>query len=211
MSTAERPPIAPVPAMAEAPAAPAPVLAPATTVRGAVTALPGRTSTLVRVQGLATRLVPQLQYQLARLGLAGHAGLAALIAALVVAMSVVAPARHSLEALSADLARAQHPSEAALANEAVPHLLASLPTRAQMPAVLAQVFGQAREAGVSLDTGHYVYTPARSGTIGRYDLEFPVKAAYPDIRNFINHTLTAVPAAALSKLHVERKTVGDPV
>jgi hypothetical protein len=64
---------------------------------------------------------------------------------------------------------------------------------------------------VPLDTGHYVYSPAKAGAIARYDLEFPVKASYPDIRVFINRTLTAVPAAALGKLHVERKAVGDQV
>ncbi len=42
-------------------------------------------------------------------------------------------------------------------------------------------------------------------------MDFPVKASYPDIRKFINQTLTAVPAAALAKLHVERKTVGDQI
>jgi hypothetical protein len=77
--------------------------------------------------------------------------------------------------------------------------------------VIGQIFIQAKEAGVPLDTGHYVYSPAKAGAIARYDLEFPVKASYPDIRGFINRTLTAVPAAALGKLHVERKAVGDQV
>jgi hypothetical protein len=121
------------------------------------------------------------------------------------------PARHALQALSADLVRAQHPSAAALADQAAPRLVASLPTRAQIPAVIGQIFIQAKEAGVSLDTGHYVFSPAKAGAIARYDLEFPVKASYPDIRGFINRTLSAVPAAALAKLHVERKAVGDPV
>src|SRR5256885_17255571 len=70
---------------------------------------------------------------------------------------------------------------------------------------------QAKEAGVSLDKGHYLYVPAKSGTIARYELEFPVKAGYPEIRSFINRTLGAVPAVALSKLHVERKAVADPL
>src|SRR5436190_1123138 len=70
---------------------------------------------------------------------------------------------------------------------------------------------RAKAAGVPLDTGHYVFSPPKASTLARYDVDFPVKASYPDIRKFINHTLSAVPAAALAKLHVERKTVGDPV
>jgi hypothetical protein len=200
-----------VPATVDAPAAPlaAPVLAAASAVRGAVTALPGRT--LARAQAVATQLVPQLQYQIARLGPAGQVGLAALVAVLVVAVGTLLPAHHALQALSADIVRAQHPSAAALADQAAPHLVASLPTRAQIPAVIGQIFIQAKEAGVPLDTGHYVYSPAKAGAIARYDLEFPVKASYPDIRGFINRTLTSVPAAALGKLHVERKAVGDQV
>jgi hypothetical protein len=206
---------APVPATGKAPAAPAPVTAPvlaaANALRGAFAALPGRTSTLARAQAAASQLVPQLQYQIARLGPAGQAGLAALVAALVVALSTLLPAHRALQALSADLARAQHRSAEASADQAIPHLLASLPTRAQIPAVIGQVVTQAKAAGVSLDVGHYVYTPARSGAIAHYDLEFPVKASYPDIRSFINRTLSAVPAAAVNKLHVERKAVGEQV
>jgi len=204
-----------VPATVDTPAATAsvavPVLAAAPAARRAVAALPGRSAALVQAQAAASQLVPQLQYQITRLGPAGQVGLAALVAALVVAASTLMPARHALQALSADLVRAQHPSAAALADQAAPHLVASLPTRAQIPAVIGQIFIQAKEAGVSLDTGHYVYSPAKAGAMARYDLEFPVKASYPDIRGFINRTLSAVPAAALAKLHVERKAVGDPV
>jgi hypothetical protein len=203
-----------MPAALDAPAAPgpvpAPVLAAATALRTVAT-VPGPTSALARTQAAASQLVPQVQYQVARLGPAGQAGLAALVAALVIAASTLLPARHALEALSAELARAQHPSATASADQAIPHLVASFPTRAQIPAVIGQVVTQAKAAGVSLDVGRYVYTPPRSGAIARYDLEFPVKASYPDIRNFINRTLSAVPAAALNKLHVERKAVGDQV
>ena len=215
MSDEQRQLDAQVPATVDTPAATAsvavPVLAAAPAARRAVTVPPGRSAALARAQAVATQLVPQLQYQIARLGPAGQVGLAALVAALVVAASTLMPARHALQALSADLVRAQHPSAAALADQAAPHLVASLPTRAQIPAVIGQIFIQAKEAGVSLDTGHYVYSPAKAGAIARYDLEFPVKASYPDIRGFINRTLSAVPAAALAKLHVERKAVGDPV
>ena len=80
-----------------------------------------------------------------------------------------------------------------------------------MPKVIGQVYAEAKAVGVPLDSGRYLYTPAKGGEIARYELEFPVKASYPDIRSFIDHTLAAVPAAALGKLRIERKAVGDGV
>jgi hypothetical protein len=217
VSVEERRSDVPVPAAIDVPTAavPAPVAPalPASTaaVHAAVSTVEVGRTALARWQSVATELVPQLQYQIARLGLAGQAGLATLVAALVVVVSTLVPAQHALESLRAELMRAQHPSALTSPDQALPRLVASLPTRAQMPAVIGQVYTQAKAAGVPLDVGRYVFTPARSGAIARYDLEFPVKASYPSIRGFINRTLSAVPAAALSKLHVERKSVGDQV
>ena len=192
----------------QAPAARAPlparVLAPATAARVAAAPLARRAAALERVQAVAGQLVPQLHYRIMRLGTAGQAGLAALVGALV-------PAYHALQTLNADITRAQHPGAVNNIEQAIPHLVASLPTRAQIPVVIGQVVTQAKEAGVSLDKGHYLYVPPKSGAIARYELEFPVKAGYPEIRSFINRTLGAVPAVALSKLHVERKAVADPL
>jgi len=155
--------------------------------------------------------VPQTQYQLARIGPAGQTGLAALVAAAVIAVSVLVPARNAIQTLSADLARAQQQPHTAATLQGVPRLVASLPTREQIPAVIGLVFEQAQKAGVPLDTGHYAFSPAKSGALARYEIEFPVKAGYPNVRDFINRTLTAIPAAGLDKLHVERKAVGDAV
>jgi hypothetical protein len=203
----------PVPAasqsVVEAPASLAVPALPAASARRAVPAVTERPSALARVQAAAGQLAPRVQYQLARLGVAGQAGLASLTVAAVIAVSALIPAQHALQSLSADIVRAQHVSATAMIEQAVPRLVASIPTRMQMPAVLGQVYAEAQAANVPLDTGHYVYTPAKAGGIARYDLDFPVKASYPNIRTFINRTLTVVPAAALDKLHVERKAVGE--
>jgi hypothetical protein len=189
--------------------APAPVPSPTVAARIAAAPLAVRAAALVRVQAAAGQLVPQLQYQVMRLGTAGQAGLAALVAALAVAIGALVPAYHALQTLNTDIARVQHPSAVNNIEQAIPRLVASLPTRAQIPAVLGQVFAEAQAAGVPLSTGRYAYTPAKAGAIAHYELEFPVKAGYPEIRTFINRTLTAVPAAVLDKLHLERKAVGD--
>jgi Tfp pilus assembly protein PilO len=86
---------------------------------------------------------------------------------------------------------------------------AALPTRAQIPALLGEVLVQATDSGIVLEQGRYTFNPATSSRLARYTLEFPVKADYGNIRNFINKSLAAIPALGLDKLHVERKNVGD--
>lgn len=182
--------------VALAPQAAAPVSAPATA--------------LARVQAAAGQVIPQLQYQVTRLGVAGQAGLAALTAAVAIAVGALLPAWHAMQGLSANLAQAQHTPSGYSIEQAVPRLMAALPTRAQIPAVVGEVYAQAKAAGVPLDTGRYVFEPAKSGSVASYSLEFPVKgAAYPALRSFINHTLAAVPAASLAKLQIERKAIGE--
>jgi hypothetical protein len=186
-----------------------PVLRPAAAPRAALAPRTGNDRALARIQAVAGQLVPHLQYQIARLGPAGQGGLAALTAAAAVAIGALVPAYHALQTLNANLARAQHPAAVHGIEEAVPRLVASLPTRAQIPAVLGQMYAAAQASGVPLGAGHYAYSPAKAGAIAHYELEFPVKAGYPEIRTFINRTLSAVPAATLAKLHIERKGVAD--
>jgi hypothetical protein len=186
------------------------MLARAPTATSAVRSTAPPPAALARVRAAAGTLVLQSHYQITRLGQAGQVGLAALTAAVAIAASVLIPARHAIESLGEDIARTQqHSHGGATPQSSVAHFVSTLPTRAQIPAVLGQVFQQAKQAGVALDSGHYAYSAAKSGGIARYELEFPVKADYPNIRTFINRTLATVPAAGLDKLHVERKSVGD--
>jgi hypothetical protein len=184
-------------------------VAPALPAQPPAVRAPGATGALAVVRDAAGQLLPQLQYQITRLGIAGQAGLAAFVAAAALAVVALVPAHNGLLSMQAALLRAQHPLAAPGIEQAVPRLIASLPTRAQMPAVIGQMYAQAQAAGVALDKGRYAYEPPKSGAIGRYEVEFPVAAGYPAIRSFINGTLTAVPAAALDKLRLERKAIGD--
>jgi hypothetical protein len=128
-------------------------------------------------------------------------------------MTALIAGRNGTDALTAQIARAaQHrPNVASSTEEGIGKVMAALPTRDQIPAVIGMMLQQAQQSGVELETGHYAYSPPKAGGVGRYELEFPVKAAYPRVRDFINRTLTEVPSAGLDKLHIERKVVGDTV
>jgi hypothetical protein len=169
-----------------------------------------RVDFVAQLRGTIAGVVPHAQYRLARVGALGVTGVAALLAAGVIALGVLIPGQNAVRALDADIIRAQqHPRAELTPEEGLGLFVATLPTRGQIPVVISQVLQQAKLAGVPLDSGHYAFTPAKKGNVGRYELEFPVKASYPQVRDFINRTLTAIPAAGLDKLHIERKTVAD--
>lgn len=191
-----------------------PQLAPAAAVAtpAIASARPARHAVLAaNAQSALAHGVRQLRYQLMRAGPMGSTGLAALALALVMAVAVWLPAHRAELALRADLLQAAGGLHGGPLAGGPIHSLAGLPGRAQVPAVLAQILAEADQAGVTLDQGHYSYRPPQNGAPARYGLDFPVKGEYPRVRDFIDRTLTAVPAATVEKLHIERKNVGDPL
>jgi hypothetical protein len=194
-------------AAANAPAIAAPVGQPARELR---TRAPQTSELIPRLQSALNRWVPLAQYQLTRLGPAGMAGVGASAAAAVIGLFALLSLRTANESLTAQILRARHRPEAAVTPEqGLIRAVSQLPTRAQIPAVLGQILQEAKAAGVELDKGQYTYVASSTGGFGRYELDFPVKAQYPGVRDFINRTLTHIPAAGLDKLTIERKVVGD--
>lgn len=167
----------------------------------------------VRFERLTTHTLPIAWYRITRVGPAGLVGAAAILVATLVAALALISGRQAADALTTQLAHVQAPPGLAASGDGgVSKVVASLPRRREIPAVVGVVLEQARAANVVLDNGHYAYTPPKgSSTVGRYELDFPVKASYPAVRDFIDRTLSAVPAAGLGKVRIERKVVGDPV
>ena len=169
-------------------------------------------SVSARFGDFAVRAIPLGLYHLVRVGPAGIAGVTATLAALAIAATALVASRNAADALTAQIASAQHhPIPASSPEEGVGKVVSALPTRDDIPAVMGVMLQQAQQSGIALDTGHYSYSPPKGGGVGRYEIEFPVKAEYPSVREFINRTLTAVPSAGLDKLRIERKLVGDSV
>jgi hypothetical protein len=171
---------------------------------------PAPRTALQRAERILVRTLPQVRYQLMRVSPAGLTGLAVLVAAAIAAITLLLPAHRSILALRTELTKAGHTLPAAAQPEQSPQRFASaLPTRAQIPALLGVVLVQAADSGIVLEQGKYTFSPATANHLARYTFEFPVKSDYGNIRNFINKSLTAIPALGLDKLHVERKNVGD--
>ena len=193
-----------LPAVVEASAPPVLQAAPQSTPVAATLSLQ------LRVDRLMVRAGPELRYRLTRLGVPGIAGLLSLGTALVFVIVLLIPSHQSIESLTAQLSRAGQSGPVPAAQTLSPHKFAgTLPSRGQVPALLGTVLTQAKEAGLVLEQGKYIFTPAAGNHLARYSFEFPIKADYTRIRGFINKTLTAIPALGLDKLHIERKNVGD--
>jgi hypothetical protein len=155
--------------------------------------------------------LPRLTWSVQRTGKLGVSGLALLLASLVFLVSTHLPLAHEVEDLRSQLTLAHVQSAAAPAtvSDYGTALLRSLPSRVQMPALLGTLLQQADAAHLSLDTGKYESTALKSGGVMTYQISFPVTGPYPQVRQFIDATLTAVPSVALSELSVTRKTIGD--
>lgn len=198
------------------PTAPAPnAIAPVPTAvaqRTPNSAAPGasRLPSAMSLNTALARALPLAGYYLTRVGPAGVAGITASAVAVVLGLLALLSGRGAIDALTAQIAQAQQQhNDVQRTDQEIGKLVAALPTRDQMPVVIGTIFQQAQDSGVALTSGHYTFTAARPGGTARYDLDFPVKADYPSVRQFINRTLTAVPAAGLEKLRIERKAVGD--
>jgi Tfp pilus assembly protein PilO len=135
-----------------------------------------------------------------------------LLASAVFLVSTHLPLGHEIKDMRAQLevvgARATAAAPATL-NEPGTVFLGSLPRRADMPALLGTLLRQADAAHLSIDTGKYATTPLKNGGVMSYQISFPVTGPYPQVRRFIDSTLTALPAVAMSELSLTRKTVGD--
>ena len=167
-----------------------------------------------RARRLAARLgsewLPRLLWTIDRTGRPGLAGLALLIAAVVFLGSTHLPVVSEVEALSAELAAARsrgRPSGQAAAAPAAG--VRELPARADLPAILRQLFREASRAGLAVDTGRYESSETRSSSLVRYRIAFPVTGPYPQIRAFLDSTLAAMPEVALSGLGLERRAISD--
>ena len=173
-----------------------------------------RSELLVPLLQLATRVrndwAPLAAWHLGRTGRVGLVGIALLLASAMFFFSTHLQVVRETAALRADLANARSRAAAspAVVNESA-QALRHLPNRADMPALLGVLLQQADAAHLALNTGKYEMTAAKAGAITRYKVSLPVSGPYPQVRQFIDATLVALPAVSISELTIERKAIGD--
>jgi hypothetical protein len=216
---AERPPSdwkapqpGPVSTVATAPArkdwSPSPAVRPIAAAAMAVGS-PSVSSAMERAEVFGNRALAEVSYRLRRLGATTLVGIAAVVAAATVYLSNNLPQGAAVTALRVQLLKLTPMGKGAPVGAPVGATLASLPARADAPEVVAKILEEAKAAGVELPRGQYEFVPPRDGVAARYRMTFPVHATYPQIREFIDRTLVALPAVAVEGLRIERKSVGE--
>jgi len=68
----------------------------------------------------------------------------------------------------------------------------------------------AENRGLSLNDGEYKATRDKVGKLVRYQMTFPVKGQYPQIRRFLTDLPGSLPVVALENVQFERQKVADP-
>ncbi len=176
---------------------------------------PTRAGVPATVQRWLTRVsdewLPQLMWSVQRTGRLGMSGIALIATCGIFLISTHLPLTQEVVDLRAQLETAQVRSDVAPAQvgDRGAALLHSLPQRGQMPALLGVLLQQADAAHLNIDTGKYETSTLKSGGIVSYQISFPVSGPYPQVRQFIDGTLAALPAVALSELSLTRKNIGD--
>jgi len=160
---------------------------------------------------VSDRWLPRLAWSLQRSGRVGLSGAALLMASVMFLVSTHLPLAREVAELRSQVETAPSgtSSDPRPVSASSTAMLRSLPTRGEAPALLGVLLKQADTAHLSIDTGKYETTALKSGGVTSYQVSFPVTGPYPQVRQFIDATLTALPAVALSELSLTRKSIGD--
>lgn len=166
----------------------------------------------------ASRLHAQLTAAAERLGWPGVLGLGLLAFAAGFYVSTVRPAQQDAlqrgaEALRLEQRRAREPKQAAPLNarQQLGKFYGFFPPSNHASEPLGRIFGVAKEHSLRLEEGEYrVLRPDADG-LARYQLRFPVRGSYPQVRRFVAAALGNVPNLALDSIKFERKKVDESV
>ena len=165
------------------------------------------------VHAAARAALARAAWSVSRTGRPGLAGIGLLLAAALFRVSTHLQVSSEVDALRRELAEARAPAlGAAPARGVAPSAPAAaaraLPARAEVPAILRELFSRAVQARLAIDSGRYELRAAStSGRVVRTQVVFPVTGPYPQIRAFIDATLATMPSVAVSELSLARRSI----
>lgn len=167
-------------------------------------------ATLIPLRWHLTRCIRALRWQgLAGLGLTG--------AAAVLYLTGIVPDTARMDRLQQEALSAQDVARAAGAAGAVrpvqetwlAHFSRLLPARSSAPELLRVIHIAARAQGLSLEQGDYKLKIEKNGRMVAYEVSFPLRGSYIQMRQFVADVLVQIPAAALDEFSIKRERIGD--
>ena len=159
------------------------------------------------------RVLRYARFFAGRLGIAGACGLALLVFAAGFLLLGVQPLYEEVRVLTARAERLARPgpagtTEAADPAAAVEALLDSLPPLDQAPEFVARLHASAAEHRLVLESGEYHVTHDAEARLARYQVRFPLKGSYVQIRRYVAAAMEGIPSMTLDEFSIRRASIG---
>lgn len=177
---------------------------------------------LLKTDALQTqlnRLLPQLRWQIGRLGVIGKIGLGLIVATHIYFFSAVLPQESDLQKLKeraetlqiqASSKQTTSDSESGIkmsGDQALQAFYDFFPRIDSSPFWIRELVRIAKKQGVELSSSDYRLVNDNDARLARYEMILPVKGKYPQIRAFMADALETVPAMAVSAIAIKRENV----
>ncbi len=150
------------------------------------------------------------------LGLPGVAGVLLLVFSIAGYVSISVWKNARLEALTQEIATEKHHldmsrlnpgGEVTSAGAQLHAFYEFFPSKQKAPNLFKTIYGAAHDESINLTLGEYKFVPGKSGQVGSYQVNLPVRGSYIQIRKFIVKVLNSVPSAALEEVSFRREAV----
>jgi type II secretory pathway component PulM len=164
-----------------------------------------------------TRLHARALLAAERLGWPGVVGLGLAAFAAGFYLSTVQPGQARVQQLRTEMSRLESRSVSAAddapatAREQLDAFYGFFPPAGHTAEPLGRIFSVARKQGLSLERGEYRTLRESTGGLVQFQLMFPLRGTYPQVRRFVAAALARVPHLALDTIQFERSKVGEAV
>lgn len=166
------------------------------------------------------RLRWQLSMAKRQLGWLGLMGIVGLIFAATYFFAVVTPTQQLLEDTQHALvaAKAEQTTDTVQVSTVVLNPIEQLqiftgnfPTTESVNKTWEELAKLAEKSGLTIDHARYESSLEKHAGLLRYQLNMPVKATYPQIRDFLAEVIQSTPNVALEQLSFRRESVDSPL
>jgi Tfp pilus assembly protein PilO len=167
------------------------------------------------VMNTILRSLEVLRYQL---GLIGLVGLFSVLASLLLGLTLLMPAQHTLQQKMSEMTllstqpKSNSAPQTPVLNDAqaLSKFYKQFPPISDLSKVLEQLHQLASDKGVSLSNGEYkLSNDANNPSLMRYEIIFPVQASYKNLRDFITAASQQFPTLGLAEVNLKRESVKD--
>jgi hypothetical protein len=147
------------------------------------------------------------------MGISGIAGLGLLVFCIGFYASWIAPRQEqvrSLEDKSAQLQQAPGAARVSLAEQGpLTDFYGFFPTSDAIPKTLDRLFTLAQQHGLDIVRSEYRLVRSTDANMTTYQVRFPLKGTYEQVRKFLAAALQEFPFASLDELRLERRRIED--